>query len=157
MSHCVYSNSNILYTCSLYEMLLLNVNMYKWEWVFDIFAERVTNLYIWKGGKVLYSPLLYELFKVLSSKMNRAKIRFFRYWSSLKSEARRFSGKSVRPHRREIIYCKREILSLSSSKILTPHPPLRLASVSSPPTKAGGTHSPGGEGMGGQYFGRREK
>jgi hypothetical protein len=51
--------------------------------------------------------------------------------------------------RREIIYCKRAILSLSSSKILTPYPPLRLASVSSPPTKAGGTHSPGGEGDGG--------
>ncbi len=32
--------------------------------------------------------------------------------------------------RREIIYCvKRAILSLSSSKILTPHPPLRQASV----------------------------
>jgi hypothetical protein len=58
---------------------------------------------------------------------------------------------------REIIYCKRAILSLSSSKILTPHPPLRLASVSYPPTKAGGTHSPGGEGTGGQYFGRRER
>jgi hypothetical protein len=53
------------------------------------------------------------------------------------------------PHRREIIYCKRTILSLSSSKILTPHPTLRLASVSSPPTKAGVTHSPGGEGDGG--------
>jgi hypothetical protein len=39
--------------------------------------------------------------------------------------------------RREIIYCKRAILSLSSSKILTPHPPHRLASVFSPPTKAG--------------------
>ncbi len=44
----------------------------------------------------------------------------------------------VRLERREIIYCKRAILSLSSSKILTTHPPLRLASVSSPPTKAGG-------------------
>ncbi len=53
---------------------------------------------------------------------------------------------------REIIYCKRAILSLSSSKILTPHPPLRLTSVSSPPTKAGGTHSPGGEGDGGSIF-----
>ncbi len=50
--------------------------------------------------------------------------------------------------RKEIIYSKRAILSLKSSKILTPHPPL-LASVSSPPTKAGGTHSPGGEGDGG--------
>jgi hypothetical protein len=27
-----------------------------------------------------------------------------------------------------------------------PHPPLRPASVASPPTKAGRTHSPGGEG-----------
>ncbi len=38
------------------------------------------------------------------------------------------------------------------------HPPLRPASVSSPPhpptppTKAGGTHSPGGEGGGGSIF-----
>jgi hypothetical protein len=55
-------------------------------------------------------------------------------------------------NRRDIIYCKRAILSLSSSKILTPHPPLRLASVSSPPTKAGGTHSPGGEGDVGSIF-----
>ncbi len=54
--------------------------------------------------------------------------------------------------RREIIYCKRAILSLSSSKILTPHPPLPQASVSSPPTKAGGTHSPGGEGDRGSIF-----
>jgi hypothetical protein len=36
--------------------------------------------------------------------------------------------------------------------ILTPHPPLNTASVSSPVPKAGGTHSPGGEGVGGQYF-----
>ncbi len=53
------------------------------------------------------------------------------------------------PERRQIIYSKRAILSLASSKILTPHPPLRLASESSPPTKAGGAHSPGGEGDGG--------
>jgi hypothetical protein len=39
-------------------------------------------------------------------------------------------------------YCKRPILCLSS-KILTPHPPLRPASVSSPP---------GGEGDGGSIF-----
>ncbi len=51
-----------------------------------------------------------------------------------------------------IFYWKRAILFLSSSKILTPHPPLRPASLSSPPQ-----HSPGGEGDGGQYFGRREK
>ncbi len=47
-----------------------------------------------------------------------------------------------------IFYCKRAILFLSFSKILTPPPPLRPASLSSPPTKAGGTHSPGGEGDG---------
>ncbi len=40
-------------------------------------------------------------------------------------------------HRREIICCKRAILSLSSSKILTPHPPLPLASVY-PPAFVGG-------------------
>ncbi len=37
-----------------------------------------------------------------------------------------------------IFYCKRAILFLSSSKILTPHPPLRPASLSSPRNKAGG-------------------
>jgi hypothetical protein len=51
-------------------------------------------------------------------------------------------------------YCKRPILCLSSSKILTPHPP-------SPPGEcvpghrlccAGRTHSPGGEGGGGSIF-----
>ncbi len=31
---------------------------------------------------------------------------------------------------------------------IDPHPPLRTASVSSPASKAGGTHSPGGEGGG---------
>ncbi len=36
-------------------------------------------------------------------------------------------------------YCKRAILFLSSSKILTPHPPLRPASLSSPCNKGGGT------------------
>jgi len=40
------------------------------------------------------------------------------------------------------------------SKILTPHPPLHPTSVSSPSTKGGGTHSPGGKGD--QYFGRRQ-
>jgi hypothetical protein len=48
----------------------------------------------------------------------------------------------------------------ASSKIMTPHPLFSLhpASVSSPRTKGGGggTHSPGGEGVGGQYFGRRQ-
>ncbi len=51
-----------------------------------------------------------------------------------------------------IFYCKRAILFLSSSKILTPHPPLRPASLSSPATKAGDTHSPGGEGDRGSIF-----
>ncbi len=52
-------------------------------------------------------------------------------------------------YRREIIYCKRAILSLSSSKILTPHPPLR---------QRRGVHTRRAErGMGGQYFGRRER
>ncbi len=51
-----------------------------------------------------------------------------------------------------IFYCKRAILFLSSSKILTPHPPLRPASLSSPRNKAGGTHSLGGEGDGGSIF-----
>ncbi len=68
-----------------------------------------------------------------------------------------------------IFYCKRAILFLSSSKILTPHPPLRPASLSSPASKAGGgylftVYISGGYtlagrrgGWGGQYFGRREK
>ncbi len=55
-----------------------------------------------------------------------------------------------------IFYCKRAILFPSSSKILTPHPPLRPASRSSPSNK--GVHTRRAErGMGGQYFGRREK
>ncbi len=53
---------------------------------------------------------------------------------------------------RDIIYCKRAILSLSSSKILTPHPPLRPASVYPPPLLRGRTHLPGGEGDGGSIF-----
>jgi hypothetical protein len=53
-----------------------------------------------------------------------------------------------------IFYCKRAILFLSSSKILTPHPPLRPASVYeySPPLLRGRTDSPGGEGDGGSNF-----
>jgi hypothetical protein len=35
---------------------------------------------------------------------------------------------------------------------IDPPPPLRPASVSSPPTNAGGTHLPGGEGGGGSIF-----
>jgi hypothetical protein len=53
-------------------------------------------------------------------------------------------------HRRTefIFYCKRAILFYSSSKILTPPPPLPLA----PQQRQGGTHSPGGEGDGGSIF-----
>ncbi len=53
-------------------------------------------------------------------------------------------------------YWKRAILCLQSSKILTPHPPLRLASVSPPQQRRGYTHTRRAErGVGGQYFGRR--
>jgi hypothetical protein len=44
---------------------------------------------------------------------------------------------------------------LASSELLIPPPPLPLASVSFPRTKGGGregTHSPGGEGVGGSIF-----
>jgi hypothetical protein len=51
-----------------------------------------------------------------------------------------------------IFYCKRVMLFLLFSKILTPHPCLHLASLSSPRNKGGGTHSPGGEGDGGSIF-----
>jgi len=47
-----------------------------------------------------------------------------------------------------IFYCKRAILFLSSSKILTPHPPLRPASLSSSRNKG----SPGGEEDRGSIF-----
>jgi hypothetical protein len=61
----------------------------------------------------------------------------------------------------QIFYCKRAILFLSSSKVLTPHPghpPLRPASVYPPPLLRGGGQTRRAErGMGGQYFGRREK
>jgi hypothetical protein len=57
-----------------------------------------------------------------------------------------------------IFYCKRAILFLSSSKILTPHPPNRAASVYTPAFVAGGGQTRrAARGMGGQYFGRREK
>ncbi len=60
-------------------------------------------------------------------------------------------------------HCKRAILFLSSSKILTPMGPIPLSArrVCPPPRNkgGGGTHSPGGEGDGGgdQYSGRREE
>ncbi len=41
-------------------------------------------------------------------------------------------------------------------RTIDPTPPLHPASVSSQRTKGGGTHLPGGEGVGGQYFGRRQ-
>jgi hypothetical protein len=42
-------------------------------------------------------------------------------------------------------------------RTMDPPPPLHPASVSFPLTKGGGsTHSPGSEGVGGQYFGRRQ-
>ncbi len=53
----------------------------------------------------------------------------------------------------EGLYCKRPIQCLTSSKILTPHPPHCPASVYPPPPTigaGGGTHSLGGEGVGGQ-------
>ncbi len=52
-----------------------------------------------------------------------------------------------------IFYCKRAILFLSSSKILTPHPPLRPASVYPCLCCGGRADSPGGgEGDGGSIF-----
>jgi hypothetical protein len=62
-----------------------------------------------------------------------------------------FPSRSPSPQRD---HCKRAILFLSSSKILTPHPPLPLASLSSTRNKGGRycTHSPGGEGDGGSIF-----
>jgi hypothetical protein len=50
----------------------------------------------------------------------------------------------------ERLYCKRQIQCLASSEILTLHP-LTTQRVCPPPAPmAGGTHSPGGEGVGGQ-------
>ncbi len=45
------------------------------------------------------------------------------------------------------------------SRLLKYWPPIPLspASLSFPRNKGGGTHSPGERGMGGQYFGKREK
>jgi hypothetical protein len=82
------------------------------------------------------------------------------------------SGKQAEPHmnstqrpladllkqqdRREIIVRGQSCFS-RLPKYLPPIP-LSARRVCPPPaTKAGGTHSPGGEGDGGQYFGRREK
>jgi hypothetical protein len=61
-------------------------------------------------------------------------------------------------HREYIYYCRRAILFLSASKILTPHPHFRPASVYRL-CCGGRTDSPGGEGDGGGglYFGRRDK
>jgi hypothetical protein len=55
----------------------------------------------------------------------------------------------------ERLYCKRPILCLASSKILTPHP-LTARRVCTPPP-AGGGHTRWVErGVEGQYFGRRQ-
>jgi hypothetical protein len=56
--------------------------------------------------------------------------------------------KMKRPETVEGIYCKRPIQCLASSKVLTPTP---LTARRTPPAPtAGGTHSLGGEGVGGQ-------
>jgi hypothetical protein len=52
----------------------------------------------------------------------------------------------------ERLYCKRPILCLASSKILTPHPPHRPASVHPRLWCGGRTHSLDGEGGGGSIF-----
>jgi hypothetical protein len=57
----------------------------------------------------------------------------------------------------ERLYCKRPLLCLSSSKILTLHPPHRPPASVYPAFGAGGGHTRRVEkGGGGQYFGRRE-
>ncbi len=56
----------------------------------------------------------------------------------------------------ERLYCKMPILCLESSKILTPHL-LTARRLCTPRFWCGGrTHSLGGKGVGGQYFGRRQ-
>ncbi len=56
----------------------------------------------------------------------------------------------------EGLYCKKPIQCLTSSKILTPHP-LSARQVCTPRFWFGGkTHSLSGEGLGGQYFWRRQ-
>jgi hypothetical protein len=47
-------------------------------------------------------------------------------------------------------------LCLASSKILTPHPLSTQRMCPPPAPKAVGTRSPGGEGVGGWYFGKRQ-
>ncbi len=57
----------------------------------------------------------------------------------------------------EGLYCKRPIQCLASSKILTFPPPHHPASVYTPRFWCGGrTHTLGGKGVGGQYFGRHQ-
>jgi hypothetical protein len=58
---------------------------------------------------------------------------------------------------REIITIRGQSLCLSTSKILTRHPPLRPVSVSPAFVAGGGQTRRAERGMGGQYFGRREK
>ena len=48
------------------------------------------------------------------------------------------AGHGIPEYTEYIFYCKRAILFLSSSKVLTPHPPLRPASLSSPRNRGGG-------------------
>jgi hypothetical protein len=54
-------------------------------------------------------------------------------------------GGCISPGTEYIFYCKRAILFLSSSKIMTPHPPLRPECLCC----GGRTDSPGGERDGG--------
>ncbi len=60
--------------------------------------------------------------------------------------------------RREIITVRCNPMSLVFQNIDPPPPsPPGECVPPPPPTKAGVTHSPGEEGVGGQYFGRRER
>jgi hypothetical protein len=102
--------------------------------------------------------------KELSEKLKKIDMRNGSLFASFRCEAKKTEAKPA--HRREIIYCKRAILSLSSSKILTPPPPPSPpGECVLPPNKGGGytlarrgVHTRRAErGMGGQYFGRRER